>query len=221
MHRWISLLALSAFLIPSGNVAAQSPTPAKEPSARSIIVKMIERNPSLTSFRSRIHVDVRKTNFPMVNLGLDGTTYYKHPNNYEIVFDSVPSYAKGFEKIFTDVGDPSAWEKDQNVTYDGVKSLYGRQYITLRLTKKIYSTITDHAEAYIDPSNYELNQMEWYYRSGGTIVLRQWYRSDGSFSVISQQHAEINIPHVRAIADSKFGPYQTNVAIDQSVFDKK
>lgn len=216
MRRWMSLIALAALLLPS-TASAQSPTP----SAHGIIARMLERNPSLASYRSRVHIDVRKTNFPFINLGLDGTSYYKKPNNFELVFDSVPSYAKGFEKIFTDVGDPGSWEKDHDITFDGMKTLYGRSYISLRLTKKIYSTITDHAEAYIDPQNYEVIQMEWYYRSGGMITMRQWYRSDGNYSVISQQHAEINIPHIRAVADSKYGPYQTNVAVDDSVFTKK
>ena len=88
--------------------------------------------------------------FPFFAPKLDGTSYYRRPDTYEVVFDRVPSYAKGFEKLFNDIGDPLAWEKDQNIALDGVRVVDGRQTIVLRLTKKIHSTILDHTLAYVD-----------------------------------------------------------------------
>ena len=208
------IAALSALFIPA---QAQSP----EADAHAVIMKILDRNPSLESYRAPVHVDVRMLNFPFLSPKLDGTTYFKRPNSYEVVFSKVPSYAKGFGKLFNDVGDPLAWERDQNVTFEGTQDLYGRPMLVLSMTKKIHSSILDHTVAYIDPQSYELWQMEWHYTSGGMITMRQWYRSEGSFSVLSQQHAEINIPHVRAVADSQYGTYQTNVAVDDSVFTKK
>lgn len=210
----LALIAvLSALFVPA---QAQSP----EIDGHAVIAKILERNPSLASYRAPVHVDVHMLNFPYLSPKLDGTTYFKRPNSYEVVFTKVPSYAKGFGKLFNDVGDPVAWERDQNVTFDGTQQLYGRPMLVLTMTKKIHSSILDHTVAYIDPQSYELWQMEWHYTSGGTIVMRQWYRSEGSFSVLSQQHAEIDIPHVRAVADSQYGTYQTNVAVDDSVFTK-
>ncbi len=213
-----ALLALVAVLgvlfVPA---QAQSP----ETDARAVIAKILDRNPSLSSYRAPVHVDVRMMNFPFLSPKLEGTTYFKRPNNYEVVFTKVPSYAKGFEKLFDDVGDPMQWEREQNITYQGTQELYGRPMIVLTMTKKIHSTILDHTVAYIDPDTYELWQMEWHYASGGLITMRQWYRSEGSFSVLSQQHADINIPHVHAVADSQYGAYQTNVAVDDAVFTKK
>ena len=210
----LALIAvLSALFVPA---QAQSP----EIDSHAVITKIVERNPSLASYRAPVHVDVHMLNFPYLSPKLDGTTYFKRPNSYEVVFTKVPSYAKGFGKLFNDVGDPVAWERDQNVTFEGTQQLYGRPMLVLTMTKKIHSSILDHTVAYIDPQSYELWQMEWHYTSGGTIVMRQWYRSEGSFSVLSQQHAEINIPHVRAVADSQYGTYQTNVAVDDSVFTK-
>ncbi|HEV7179422.1 MAG TPA: hypothetical protein VGN11_06100 [Candidatus Baltobacteraceae bacterium] len=196
---------------------AQSPTN----DVRSVIAKMTERNPALNTFRAPLHVNVRMLNFPFLSPQLDGTSYFKRPNSYEVVFTKVPSYAKGFEKLFNDVGDPSAWVKDQNITFDGVQQLNGRPMLVLTMTKKIHSTILDRTVAYIDPASYELWEMDWHYTSGGVISMRQWYRSEGGFTVLSQQHAEINIPHVHAVADSSYGTYQTNVAVDDAVFTKK
>lgn len=213
------ILAFVAALAAFGGVAARAQNPS--PEAHSIIAKMADRNASLNSYKSRVHVDVRMLNFPFLSPKLDGTTYYKRPDNFEVVFDRVPSYAKGFERLFTDIGDPLGWEKDQNVTFEGTQTLNGRPMLVLRLTKKIHSTILDHSIAYVDPQSFELWQMEWHYTSGGAVTMRQWYRSEGSYSVLSQQHADIDIPHVHAVADSTYGPYAVNAPVESSVFTKQ
>jgi outer membrane lipoprotein-sorting protein len=208
MSRPLAALALALATCAAIPVAAEVGAP-NDPHA--IIAKMIERNPSLQSYRSRVHVDVRMLNFPFLAPKLDGTTYYKRPNTYEVVFDRVPGYAKGFSKLFDDVGDPAAWEKDQNITYDGSQVVDGKTVLVLRLTKKIHSDILDHTLAYVDPDTYALEQMEWDYTSGGKITMTQDYRSEDGYALLSSQHATINIPHVRAVADATYADYATNV----------
>jgi hypothetical protein len=205
----VAALALLAF----GPADAAGSSAAAPTDAHGLIAKMIARQPSLTSYQSRVHVDVRMLSFPYFAPKLDGTTYYRKDGSYEVVFDRVPAYAKGFSKLFDDVGDPAAWEKDNNVALDGQKTVDGHSLLVLRLTKKIHSTILDRALAYVDPTNYELTRMEWDYTSGGKIVMDQIYRTEGGFSVLSTQHATIDIPHVRAVADAKYGRYQTNVSM--------
>ncbi len=201
-------------------VAAAGPQPAAATSgtrpadAHAVIQRMVDLNPSLQSYRARVHVDVRMTSFPFLAPKLDGTSYYRRPDTYEVVFDRVPSYAKGFEKLFNDIGDPLAWEKDQNIAIDGVRTVDGRETIVLRLTKKIHSTILDHTLAYVDGASYALTRMEWYYTSGGKISMSQQYGKQGTYWVPTSQHAQIDIPHVHAVADAQYGSYQTNVAVD-------
>jgi outer membrane lipoprotein-sorting protein len=210
MMRYLAVALLST-LVPATGEAASAP--ALPSDAHSVIARMLERNPSLESYRARVHVDVRMLNFPFLSPKLDGTSYYRRPDTYEVVFDRVPGYAKGFQRIFDDVGDPGVWERDENVAVDGTQSLWGHPMIVLRLTKKIRSTILDHSLAYVDPYSYALVQMEWYYTSGGKITMTQTYREQGLFSVLSAQHATIDIPHVHAVADASYGTYQTNVAL--------
>lgn len=193
---------------PAGNLV-----PAVPPDAHAIVERMADRNPTLRSYSARVHVDVRMLNFPWLAPKLDGTSYFKQPDFFVVVFDRMPGYARGFQRIFDDVGSPRAWEKDQNITVNGTAMLNGRETIVLRLTKKIHSDILDHTLAYVDPSNYALLQMEWYYTSGGKITMSQQYRADGIYSVLSQQHAAIDIPHVRAVADARYGTYQMNVPV--------
>ncbi|HTU81309.1 MAG TPA: hypothetical protein VMF61_04215 [Candidatus Acidoferrales bacterium] len=206
-------------LLPAGlavAVAVLGAVPAAATSqssdAHAVIEKMLDRNPSLQSYQARVHVDIKMLSFPFLAPQLDGTSYYRRPDTYEVVFDKMPGYAKSFQTLFDDIGDPAAWERSQNVTLDGMGSVDGRPAIVLRLTKKIHSDILDHTLAYVDPSNYSLMQMEWYYTSGGKITMSQQYRMQGSYSVLSAQHATIDIPHVRAVADATYASYQTNVA---------
>lgn len=213
MVRTLAAVALAAVAIalPASALASN-----ESADAQAVVRKMLDRNPSLQSYRARVHVDVRMLNFPFLAPKLDGTSYYHKPDTYEVVFDSVPSYAKGFEKLFDDVGSPAAWQKDQNIALDGVTSLDGRPTIVLRLTKKIHSTILDHTLAYVDASSYTLTKMEWYYTSGGKITMSQQYGRQNGYWVPSSQHADIDIPHVRAVADAKYAAYQTNVANEGS-----
>ncbi|MDQ2681110.1 MAG: hypothetical protein M3Y21_08840 [Candidatus Eremiobacteraeota bacterium] len=218
MKTLIAIVASLAILAPYGTASAATAT-ASDPHA--ILLKIQERNPSLRSFTSRVHVDIRMLNFPFFSPKLDGTSYFKRPNNYEVVFDKVPSYAKGLNRFFADVGDPLEWERDWNISVEGRENLNGRPMLVLRMTKKIHSTITDHALAYIDPENYQVARMDWVYTNGGHITMAQTYRTDGPYTVISSQHATIQIPHIRAVADATYGLYQANVAVNDSVFTGK
>lgn len=182
--------------------------------AHLIVARMAERNPGLRSYRARVHVNVRLLSFPFFAPKLDGTSYFKRPDFYLVVFDRMPSYARGFQRIFDDVGNPLAWEKDQNIAVQGTAWLNGRSTIVLRMTKKIHSDILDHTLAYVDPADYSLLRMEWYYTNGGKIAMSQTYRMQGSYSVLSQQHAMITIPYVRAIADSTYAVYEMNVPVN-------
>jgi outer membrane lipoprotein-sorting protein len=181
--------------------------------ARAVIKRLADRNPTLQSYKSRVHVDVRMLNFPYLAPKLDGTSYYKRPDLYVVVFDRMPGYARSFGTLFNDIGDPLAWQRDHYVSVDGTTLLDSRPTIVLRLIKKIHSDILDHELAYVDTESWVLVRMEWYYTSGGKITMSQQYRVENNYVVLSQQHATIAIPHVRAVADASYGAYQTNVPV--------
>jgi hypothetical protein len=207
------LLGSVAMVLTTLGATAPSGVPVVPLNAHAIIQRMADRNPRLRSYRARVHVNIQMYSFPFLAPKLDGTSYFRRPNFYVVVFDRMPSYARGFGRLFNDIGNPRAWERDQNVTINGMAWFANRPVIVLRLAKKIHSDILDHTLAYVDPSDYALLQMEWYYTSGGKIAMTQYYRTQGDYSVIVAQHATINIPHVRAVADASYGTYETNVPI--------
>lgn len=185
-----------------------------------IIAKVVERNPNLSSYQSRMHVDLRMTSFPFLREHLDGTTYFKRPANYEVVFDRVPPLAKGFDHIFADVGDASNWLKRFAVTYVGERQFDTHQDIELRMVQRVRGMI-DHETALVDPSTWTIDSLRYDYYNGGHITMTQTFREIGGYSVVAEQHAEIAIPYARAVATGSYTDYKTNVAIDDAVFTKK
>ena len=207
------LLAVAAVAVGTLGMSGSTDWAPQSLDAHALVQRIADRNPTLKSYRARVHVDIRMFSFPFLAPKLDGTSYFRRPDFYEVVFDRMPGYARGFQRLFDDVGSPRAWERDQNITVNGTAWLDGRVTIVLRMTKKIHSDILDHTLAYVDSSDYSLVRMEWYYTSGGRITMSQQYRMQGLYAVLSQQHATINIPHVRAVADASYGTYETNVPI--------
>jgi outer membrane lipoprotein-sorting protein len=209
------LLAAAMTAVPA---IAQSPAPPR--TAAEVIKRINDRNPSLHSFQTGIHVQVRMTSFPFLAPHLDGNAYYKRPGKYEVVFTNAPSYAKGFDKLFADIADPNGWVADSNIAFRGTQTVDGHPYLVLSMTKKIYSDQIKDTIAYVDPATYQVARMDWHYTNGGSISMTQSYRTESGFSVVASQHVDVHY-RVRAIADSSFDPYKTNVPVADSVFTGK
>lgn len=209
------MLAVLLLVLSSTPVAAEPRAPYD---AQDVIGRMTALNPSLSSFQTRVHVDVRMLNFPYLRSTLDGTFYFKRPDKYEVVFDRVPFYMRGFSRLFDDVGDAGAWQRDQNIVLLGTRNAGAQPLLLLRLTKKIHDDNLDHTDAYVDPATYELVRMEWHYSNGGVIAMTQSYRRESGFTLLAEQRATIDIPHIHAIGKASYGGYQTNVNVDDAMF---
>ena len=210
-----SFAALLAFVGLPALAASDHPS---DPAA--ILARIEERNPSLSTYQGRMHVDLRMTSFPFVRQHLDGTTYFKRPSNYEVVFDRVPALAKGFDKMFADVGDPASWMKKFAITYEGEHEYRGRKDVQLHLVQRVRGMI-DHETVLVDPATWAIDSIRYDYYNGGHITMTQTFRDVGGYSMLAEQDAEIAIPYAKAVAHGTYSDYKTNVAVDDSVFTKK
>jgi hypothetical protein len=214
-RRFVAALALGFI----GVIASQA-SAASETSPQDVVANIIAQNANMRSYQAQVSVDVHLRSFPYVVQHLDGTTYFKRPNSYEVVFDSVPQYAKGFDKLYSDIGDPTSWSQHFDLSFVGKKMEAGHHDIVLRLVQKVRGMI-DHEDVAIDPVAWRIDEMEWHYYNGGAISMSQEYQNVGPFTVLAKQHATIRIPFVHAAADATYGDYRTNVAIDDSVFTRE
>jgi anti-sigma B factor antagonist len=195
------------------------PTAAGEFTPLDIVHNVAAQNAAMRTYRAAVSIEFALRSFPYVSQHLQGTSYYERPDNYEIVFDGVPSYAKGFDKLYTDIGDPSSWPARFNMTLLGQESVAGHSDVVVRLVQKVRGMI-DHEDVRVDPAAWHIDEMEWHYYNGGTIAMTQEYENVGGFTVLAKQHATIRIPFVHAAAEAVYHDYQTNVAIDDSVFTR-
>jgi hypothetical protein len=184
-----------------------------------ILSRVMERNPNLSSYQSRLHVEIRLTSFPFVRQHLEGSTFFKRPANYEVVFDKVPSYAKGFEKLYSDVGDPANWKQRFVISNMGRADFEGRSDIVLHMVQRVRGMI-DHETVMIDPNAWTIDRIRYDYYNGGVVTMTQHFTPVGGYTMLSSQTAEIKIPYVRAVANGTYTDYQTNVAISDAVFTK-
>jgi outer membrane lipoprotein-sorting protein len=196
------------------NAATSLPAPAD---AQEVITRMLARNAGLETYTVRVHVHLH-TAIPFYSPTLEGTAYYKRPGSFAVVFDRVPSYMKSVQQLFTDVGDPTGWEKDSNIKLRGTEELDGKPMLVLVLTKKIYSDQIKDTIAYVDPTNYELPEMDFHYTNGQSIVMKQTYRNENGYDVVVEQHVDGN-RRIRATGEAQYETYQTNVAVNDAVFN--
>jgi anti-anti-sigma factor len=191
-----------------------------EPSADDVIRSVVGQNAQMQSYQARVSVDLALRTFPYLAQHLEGTTYFERPDNYEIVFDSVPSYAKGFDKVYTDIGEPSSWPRRFKISLLGENTVAGHRDLLLRMVQRVRGMI-DHEDVAVDRTAWHVDQMEWHYYNGGVIRMTQEFANVDGFSVLVKQHATIRIPFVHAGAEAVYHNYQANVAIDASVFTRE
>lgn len=209
------VLLVAPFLVPS-SAPAQA---AGDPAAAAVLAQLVDRNPDLQTFEADVRVKVKLLSFPFLRPTLTGKTYFKRPDNYEVVFDRLPWYAHGLEHLYADIGDPSTWERRFVVTSDGERLVGGRREIALRMVQRVRGMI-DHEEVYVDPLAWTVDELQYHYYNGGTISVRQEFAPVGGNQLVASQFATISIPHVRADATATYSGFRTNVAIDDSVFAK-
>jgi len=210
------LLAL-AFSFASAEPIAPTATAAAT-SAQDVLAKMTARNAGLNSYAVRVYVHMH-TSIPFYSPNLDGTTYFKRPDNFAVVFDRVPGYLKSFQKLFDDIGDPTGWEKDSNIALAGSAVIDGRSLLKLVMTKKIYSDQIKDTIAYVDPNSYEVAEMRWEYTNGQAIVMKQYFQTENGFSVVTRQDVDGN-RRIHATGEAQYETYKTNVPVADSVFQQ-
>ena len=131
----------------------------------------------------------------------------------------MPSFAHGFERLYSDVGDPSDWEARFAITPAGDATFEHHRDLALRMVQRVRGMI-DHETVLVDPSTWTIDQIRYDYYNGGSITMSQQFREVGGYLLLASQRAEIAIPHVRAIAYGTYDGYRTNVAFDDAVFAK-
>jgi hypothetical protein len=162
------------------------------------------RTPDGYSAEVVLHVKLRT--FPFVGLTVHGSSSYRKPGFYHFQLQNLPRIAAKFDDLRYDLGDPLSWGERYDVTIAPAST---GEVPMLRLTPKKPGLVTS-LDIETDSKYGRLLKATWKRHDGGTIVLTQTYAALGGGDVVTQQHATIDIPHMRADVTATY----SNVTLD-------
>ncbi len=166
------------------------------------------RTPEGYSANVELHVKLRS--FPFIGLTVHGTSTYRRPGQYHYQLQNLPKIAGKFDDLRYDLGDPQTWSLKFDI---GLAPQSTDDAPVLRLTPKHPGLVTA-LDIETDAKHARLYKAVWHRRDGGSITLTQTYAAVGAADVVTAQHAEIDIPHMRAELTATY----TDVSLDQPMF---
>jgi outer membrane lipoprotein-sorting protein len=179
-----------------------------------VYARMQRINPALHSYEASVRVEVVTHSFPFLSPTLDGTVYFRSPDQNAVEFKTVPVIANQLKKVVVQLEPASEWPRIYTVTPagdDGTTS-------TFRLVRKKHGRI-DHVDVSVDDKTATVSAMTYVYNdNGGSISFNQtWVDIDGNY-VLKSQTGKVDIPHYSADVTSTFSDYKLNVEVPDTVF---
>jgi len=179
-----------------------------------VYARMQHLNPALHSYQASVRVEVVTHSFPFLSPTLDGTVYFRSPDQNAVEFKTVPVLANQLKKVVVQLEPASEWPRIYTVTPGGDDGTTS----TFRLVRKKHGRI-DHVDVSVDDKTATVTGMTYVYNdNGGTISFTQtWVAIDGNY-VLKSQMGKVDIPHYNADVTSTFSDYKLNVEVPDTVF---
>ena len=198
----------------SGPLGAQDIVPATSPPASgemNAVLARLQSDPRQPDgYSAALELHVKLHSFPFIGVTVHGTSEYKRPGQYHYLLRNVPRIAGKFDDLRYDLGDPVSWAKKYDMAMAPQST---DEAPVLRLTPKHAGLVTA-LDIETDATHGRMLKATWRRKDGGTIVLTQTYSPVGPSDVVLNQHAEIDIPHMRAEVTATY----TNVTLDTPMF---
>jgi hypothetical protein len=198
MGRLPLLAVLVAAVVSAGlgtplRAGAQDLAPAAD--APAIVLARLSTDPRTPEgYSADVDVRVKLHTFPFVGLAVHGTSSFRRPGFYHYHLDKLPRVAAKFDDLNYDLGDPTSWPQRFDIAMAPQST---DDVPVLRLTPKRQGLVTS-LDIETDTKHARILKATWNRRDGGTIVLTQTYSPVGAADVVTEQHAVIDIPHMRA-----------------------
>ena len=185
-----------------------------DPKKNLLFKRMVALNADVKSYTANFTFDVAMRSFPFLSPSLTGTLYYKKPKQ-AVVFDTVPSLASQFKKIYPNLDPPSTWPAIYNVAVmsdDGSTTLF-------RLQPKKNGRV-EHLDVKVADDLATVEEMTWTYKDGGFVTFDQTFSKVGSGELPQKLTGHVELPAYKADVVSAVTGYKLNVPVDDAVFSK-
>ncbi|GAC1418491.1 MAG: hypothetical protein NVSMB64_28150 [Candidatus Velthaea sp.] len=197
-----------------------APATAATPAAQALTVQLEGADPTLQSYRADVEFSVGLRTFPYLRKTVHGEAFFKRPNQMEIVFRDLPGLAARFKNVYVGLGSPAQWEK--KYTIDVAQSAGARSEAEsyLVMVPRNPDRRLQRIDVFLDKRTSLPARILWVYRDG-SIEMNQVIVEQDGHNVIAAQVADIHLPGVHAVVNTKIANYAINAPIDDAVFTKK
>lgn len=180
---------------------------ADESAGPAVVLARIATDPRTPDgYSADLDLHVKLRTFPYIGLTVHGTSTYRKPGFYHFQLQHLPRIASKFDDLRYDLGDPASWRERYDIALAPAST---DDAPVLHLTPKKPGLVTS-LDIETDAKYGRLLKATWKRHDGGTIVLTQTYAPLGSSDVVTEQHATIDIPHMRAEVTATY----RNVTLD-------
>jgi hypothetical protein len=214
LRYWSGPLAalVAAVVLAASPVRAQeTASPAASGPGPAVVLARLSTDPRTPEgYSATLELHAKLRSFPYVGLTVHGTSTYRRPGLYHYQLENLPRIAAKFDDLHYDLGDPVSWSTRYDIAMAPGSS---DEAPILRLTPKKAGLVI-YLDIQTDVKRGRMLKATWKRHDGGTIVLTQTYSPVGSADVVTQQHATIDIPHMRAELTATY----TNVSLDTPMF---
>ncbi|MGH8163414.1 MAG: hypothetical protein ACREP1_03665 [Rhodanobacteraceae bacterium] len=160
---------------------------------------MYSRNAALKEYTFDARVSVVMHRFPWLRFHLDGHGKYDRDGSSRIQFDSVPFWAKGFDRFDMSSLDPRSWPKQYAIS----ETQRSGDALVVTMHERRKSNVRDVA-ATIDADG--VRRITWSYASGGYVQLNVT-PSASAYILPAEEDARIVVPVMDATAHAEFSNY--------------
>lgn len=185
--------------------------------AAALLARMAAVNTDLHTFSAAMHAHVTMRSFPFLSADLDGTYYYKAPDQQKVIFTSgVPLVAQQFDKLYAHIESPSQWQALYAITTlsdDGAAT-------RLRLVPRKHGNVDD-IDATVDDKSATVSSMRWNYANGGYAELANRYGRVSGYLLVQSQTGHVQEPGYVADLSSTIDRYKVNGSLPDAVFEDR
>jgi hypothetical protein len=211
-------LVIALFTLPAG---AATPPPATLQSVAAVIAGMQRPWQNLKSYQVPVTLSGSvKASFISVPFSIQGTEYYRAPDQQALHLNSAPAIARQFQDTVTSMGTPQTWPLNYAMTLKGTQ-LHDKHlaYVLIGTPKNAGSTVKT-VTMYVAAKTFAVETVAFAYQNGSALDLEFSHHGRSPYHLPTRINVSAKFPSYGGNAQITYGTYQTNISIPESAFQQ-
>lgn len=202
--------------------AAPSPAPTSTPrNAEDVLARAVANRQELHSYQVPLTIAGSvKVSFFSVPIAMDGTEYFKAPDKDATHLNNVPSAAKAFSNTINSMGTPQTWEATYDIELQGTGTHRNHTAYVLIGTPRHPGNVKN-VTMWVNAKSYAMEAVSFAYVNGSALNLELSHHGLSPYHLPTSITVDAHFPGYSGRAQIKYGPYQINVAVPDSVFTQQ